>query len=76
MRLKDDQWLVYDVSIEQVSLVSNYRNSYGEIVSKEGFEGLMSRMEEKIRQLKAAPEQKNGGVVDEANVWGADGELP
>ena len=76
MRLKDDQWLVYDVSIEQVSLVSNYRNSYGEIVRKEGFEGLLSRMEEKIRQLQAAPEQTNGGAADEANVWGTNGELP
>ena len=29
---KGDQWLVYDVIIEGVSLISNYRSSYQEIV--------------------------------------------
>ena len=47
-----DEWRVYDVVIEEVSLISNYRNTYGEIVSKEGFDGLFSRMEKKIAELK------------------------
>jgi phospholipid transport system substrate-binding protein len=50
---KGDRWLVYDVVIEEVSLVRNYRSTYGEIVRKEGFPGLFARMEEKIRELKA-----------------------
>jgi len=50
---KGDRWLVYDVVIEEVSLVRNYRSSYDEIVRKDGFSGLFSRMEEKIRELKA-----------------------
>jgi phospholipid transport system substrate-binding protein len=49
---KGELWLVYDVVIEEVSLVRNYRSSYGEIVRKDGFPGLFSRMEEKIRELK------------------------
>jgi phospholipid transport system substrate-binding protein len=49
--LKDDQWYVYDVIIEGVSLISNYRSSYQEIVNREGFSGLLARMEEKIREL-------------------------
>jgi phospholipid transport system substrate-binding protein len=50
---KGERWLVYDVVIEEVSLVRNYRSTYDEIVRKEGFPGLFSRMEEKIRELKA-----------------------
>ena len=60
MRLKDQEWLVYDVIIEEVSLISNYRNSYGEIVRDEGFKGLLERMEKKIEELAAGNEQGDG----------------
>jgi phospholipid transport system substrate-binding protein len=53
--LKDGSWLVYDVIIEGVSLISNYRSSYQEIVKRDGFDGLLAQMEEKIRELKSAP---------------------
>jgi len=53
--LKGDRWLVYDVNIEGVSLISNYRNSYQEIVKREGFTGLLAKMEEKVKELANAP---------------------
>jgi phospholipid transport system substrate-binding protein len=53
--LKDGSWQVYDVIIEGVSLISNYRSSYQEIVRKDGFNGLLAQMEEKIRELKSEP---------------------
>ncbi len=53
--LKDGSWQVYDVIIEGVSLISNYRSSYREIVKKDGFDGLLAKMEEKIRELKGEP---------------------
>jgi phospholipid transport system substrate-binding protein len=52
---KDGTWLVYDVIIEGVSLISNYRSSYQEIVKKDGFDGLLAKMEEKIRELRSEP---------------------
>ena len=51
---KDDQWLVYDVIIEGVSLISNYRSSYQEIMKNEGFAGLLAKMQEKIDELASA----------------------
>jgi len=53
--LKDDRWLVYDVYIEGVSLISNYRNSYHEIVKRDGFAGLLSQMDEKVKELDKQP---------------------
>ena len=50
---KDGEWLVYDVVIEGVSLVSNYRSSYQAIVKKEGLDGLMLMMEKKLKELLA-----------------------
>ena len=52
---KDGNWLVYDVVIEGVSLISNYRSSYQTIVKKEGFDGLMAKMKAKIKELDAQP---------------------
>ncbi len=47
-----EQWLVYDVVIENVSMVRNYRSSFGEIARKEGMDGLFRQMEEKIAELQ------------------------
>lgn len=53
-RLVDTQgeWLVYDVIVEGVSLVRNYRSSYREIVRKEGIDNLLTRMEDKLTELR------------------------
>ena len=50
LRLKSDDWLVYDVVIEGVSLINTYRSSYGEITKNEGIDGLLAKMEEKLSQ--------------------------
>jgi len=55
MYSKDGNWLVYDVIIEGVSLISNYRSSYQTIVKQEGFDGLMAKMKAKIEELDAQP---------------------
>ncbi|TYO98719.1 phospholipid transport system substrate-binding protein [Geothermobacter ehrlichii] len=49
---KTDGWYVYDVVIEGVSLVRNFRGSYGHIIEREGFEKLFAKMEAKIAELK------------------------
>ncbi len=51
LRHKDNRWQVYDVIIENVSLVRNYRSSYGEIVRRHGMEALLTRMDRKIATL-------------------------
>jgi phospholipid transport system substrate-binding protein len=59
--LENGQWYVYDVIIEEVSLIKNYRNSYGEIVRRDGYAGLFARMEEKLRELRSAPAKGGKG---------------
>ncbi|HFD92172.1 MAG TPA: ABC transporter substrate-binding protein, partial [Gammaproteobacteria bacterium] len=54
MRLKGGKWLIYDVVIEEVSLIRNYRSSYRDIVKKEGIDGLLTRMDEKLARLNAS----------------------
>jgi phospholipid transport system substrate-binding protein len=43
-----DSWRVYDVVIENVGLVTNYRNEFAGIMRKEKFEGLMERLRKKV----------------------------
>ena len=45
------RWLVYDVNIEGVSLVTNYRSQFADVMRKEGFKGLMSKLDEKLKTL-------------------------
>jgi phospholipid transport system substrate-binding protein len=52
---KNGEWWVYDVIIEGISLISNYRSSYQEIVKKEGFDGLIAKMKAKIKELEIQP---------------------
>lgn len=51
MHLKDSgEWLVYDVVVEGVSLVRNYRNSLQATARKAGFDGLLAELEAKARE--------------------------
>lgn len=52
LRQEGGRWLVYDVVVEGVSLVRNYRSTYGEIVKREGIGGLLAQMEAKSRELR------------------------
>jgi len=44
---RGDRWLVYDVSIEGVSLVANYRAQFNKIIQSSGYAGLVQRLREK-----------------------------
>jgi phospholipid transport system substrate-binding protein len=46
-------WKVFDVVVENVSLVTNYRASFAEEVSKSGIDGLIKTLAEKNRALAA-----------------------
>ncbi len=48
MMNKAGEWKVYDVVIEGVSLIKNYRSQFKEILSKKSPEGLIKIMREKV----------------------------
>ena len=50
---KGDRWMVYDVSIEGVSLVSNYRTQFNKIIQTGSFEDLMQKLRTKQGELSA-----------------------
>lgn len=50
LKSHDDRWMVYDVEVEGVSLVNNYRTQFASILEKENFAGLIAKLEEKVRK--------------------------
>ena len=54
LRLEKDEWKIYDVVVDGVSLVANYRASFASYVRKEGIDGLIERLSQRNRQLADA----------------------
>jgi phospholipid transport system substrate-binding protein len=52
LRKRSDGWFVYDVEVENVSMVSSYRDTYRSIVSKEGMDGLLKQMKNKLAEIQ------------------------
>jgi len=52
LRLDDGKWFAYDVVIEGVSLISNYRSTYSAIVKSEGIGGLLDNLESSIQKYR------------------------
>jgi phospholipid transport system substrate-binding protein len=46
--LKNGDWKVYDISVEGVSLVTNFRTSYATEIKQSGLDALIQRLEVKI----------------------------
>ena len=51
MHKKGERWLVYDVVIEGVSLVSNYRTQFNKIIQTSSFQELVKKMKSKQEEL-------------------------
>ena len=58
MHLKDGRWLVYDVIIEGVSLISNYRNQFNKVVQTESYQSLVQKLKAKETEPAASPAPK------------------
>lgn len=48
MHEKDNEWLVYDVIIEGVSLVMNYRSQFNSILARSSFDTLLDKLRDKV----------------------------
>ena len=45
---KENDWLVYDISVEGVSLIQNYRVQFNSIITRSSFNVLMKRLKGKV----------------------------
>ncbi|MBU2498785.1 MAG: ABC transporter substrate-binding protein [Proteobacteria bacterium] len=50
LKKKEGDWLVYDISVEGVSLVNNYRVQFNDIIGKSSYRDLVKKLKEKIEE--------------------------
>ena len=50
LRLGGDGWKVFDVSVDEVSLVTNYRSSFARAIKKNGIDGLIKTLQERNQE--------------------------
>jgi phospholipid transport system substrate-binding protein len=60
MRSTDDRWQVYDLSIDGISLVANYRAQFNKIIRTSSYEALVAKFKSHQAEL-AAPAAASGG---------------
>ncbi len=60
MLVKNDEWVVYDVIIEGISMIKNYREQFKDILVRAEPNELITRIREKAQEVKDKPlaEQK------------------
>lgn len=52
MYVKGDAWKVYDVSVDNISLVANYRTSFAQEIRKDGLPKLIARLADRNKEAK------------------------
>ena len=52
MLKQNGKWMVYDIVVEGVSLVSNYRTQFNKIISADGYPALLKKLQTKSDELK------------------------
>ena len=56
LRQSDGEWKIVDVYLEgSISELATRRSEYAAILGEQGFEGLISRLEDRIAALRGAP---------------------
>lgn len=52
LRQRSDGWFVYDVEVENVSMVNSYRDTYRDIVGRDGMDSLLEQMRAKLAEIE------------------------
>jgi phospholipid transport system substrate-binding protein len=53
VRIKNNEWKVYDIKIDGISLVTSYRGTFTQEVRKSGIDGLLQYLREKNSKLSS-----------------------
>lgn len=68
MRLKDSEWKVYDIIIDGVSLVTNYRGTFAQEMRKGGMEAVLEMLRDKnagVIENTVKPETTNAAPAEQ-----------
>ena len=52
MHRRDGAWRIYDLTIDAISVIANYRNQFDRVINNQGYAELLALMKEKQTQLR------------------------
>lgn len=52
LRRQGGEWKIYDVIVDEASLVANYKYQFNSIITKHGYDELVNRMTKKLNEIK------------------------
>lgn len=52
LKKSSNDWMIYDIIVDEASLVNNYRYQFNSIITKHGYKDLIRRMETKLDEFK------------------------
>jgi phospholipid transport system substrate-binding protein len=52
MRRDGNEWKIYDISIDAISVIANYRNQFNRVLNSDGYDKLVSVMRQKTEGLR------------------------
>lgn len=67
MRLKDDGWKAYDVRIEGISYVQNYRNQFNAEIAANGIDAVIARLESETAAIDGGKEPEKPGAQSKSS---------
>jgi len=62
-----EQWRAYDVLIEGVSLVGNYRSQFNSVIQRSSYDGLMKALRAKVEEAAKTPPAATGKAATPAS---------
>jgi phospholipid transport system substrate-binding protein len=61
MRKVDSRWVVYDIIIENIGLVQNYRSQFNTIIQTSSYQELIKKIEARLAELRAKRDEEKKG---------------
>ncbi len=65
-RNTDGEWMMYDVNVDGISLVTNYRSSFAAEIKRDGLDALIDRLTERNQTMLEEAKTKNGKKAENA----------
>ncbi|HVA78664.1 MAG TPA: ABC transporter substrate-binding protein [Candidatus Binataceae bacterium] len=51
LRQTDGQWKIFDIQVDAISVIANYRNQFNRVINNEGYDKLVSILRQKTQSL-------------------------
>lgn len=64
MHRRDGVWLIYDVTIDAISVIANYRNQFNRVINNDGYRKLVADLTAKQAQLEQLMDQTSGAEAN------------